>query len=243
LKQLLVMALAAVCGCAGIQGRPTTTAAKLNLPVCAAAPSREHFYVLVFATQSTPSLARYSHSWATVVRVTDCGADAAPIIESQTISWMPATLEIEPLRLCPEPPVNLTLTATLDYAVRIGNERIVEWGPYECRPEYYQRFLAQKTFLESGQVGYQCVDYAGESGRCCDGTNCIHALTDVDPALSPIHFPLLRYGEPASRLYVKQLWERDILIQPEQTHDWLNQALYLDRYPIIHRRFGGVLAP
>jgi hypothetical protein len=124
--------------------------------------------------------------------------------------------------------------ATLDWAVRIGNQRIVEWGPYECRPALYQKFLAQKASLESGRVGYQCVDYVGESGRCCNGVNCIHALTDMDPAFPWIDFPLLRYGEPASRSFVRHLEKNDFLIQPEQTCPWLDHALYLDRYPILH---------
>ena len=36
---------------------------------------------------------------------------------------------------------------------------------YEGRPRFYRRFVVQKQFLESGTVGYQCVDNVGEAAR------------------------------------------------------------------------------
>ena len=52
-------------------------------------------------------------------------------------------------------------------------------------------------------------------------------------------YPLLFYGNPASKNIVRQIFERPILIQPQQTHDWLIPALGLDRYPIVRRSFDG----
>ena len=77
---------------------------------------------------------------------------------------MPATLDIRPLSLHIEPGVNLELHETLRYALDTG-EHIAQWGPYECRPELYYRTVVQKDFLESGAMGYQCIDTIGEAGR------------------------------------------------------------------------------
>jgi hypothetical protein len=104
-----------------------------------------------------------------------------PALEAHTISWLPATLDIRPLRLSVEPGVNLDLHETIAYALSNG-ERVSVWGPYECRPSFYRRFRAQKDFIESGRVGYQCEDNFGEAARTGDGCDCIHAVSDLDPS-------------------------------------------------------------
>src|SRR5437764_1181592 len=60
----------------------------------------DSYYMVVFGAQSMPQLPRYSHSWATFVRIpSDCGcgrpADAAPV-EWFTISWLPCKVELTP---------------------------------------------------------------------------------------------------------------------------------------------------
>jgi hypothetical protein len=112
-------------------------------------------------------------------------------------------------------------------------------GPYECRPHLYYRSLVQKDFLESGQIGYQAIDVVGEAARKGNGCDCIHSVTDMDPLFNRNHYPLRRFGDIASQFLVKQVWERDILIHPEQTHDWLNEVLGLNQYPITHRCYRG----
>ena len=51
----------------------------------------------MFGSQSTPKLPRYTHTWVTVVRVA-VGPGGRPEVEQHSISWMPATLDIDPLR-------------------------------------------------------------------------------------------------------------------------------------------------
>ena len=97
----------------------------------------------------------------------------------------------------------------------------------------------QKEYLESGAIGYQCIDDVGEAARKGNGCDCIHAITDQDPLFSRGRYPLRRFGNTASEFIVKEVWRRGLLIQPEQTHDWLNAVLGLDRYPIEHRRYQG----
>jgi hypothetical protein len=99
----------------------------------------------------------------------------------------------------------------------------------------------QKGYLESGEIGYQCIDDIGEAARNGNGCDCIHAITDQDPLFSRNRYPLRRFGNSASAFIVKELWRRDLLIEPEQIHDWLNAVLGLDRYPIKHRRYQGVV--
>jgi hypothetical protein len=94
----------------------------------------------------------------------------------------------------------------------------------------------QKDFLESGRIGYQCIGAAGEAARTGDGCDCIHAMTDMDPQFSRNHYPLIRYGNSATQFVVREIRKRDILIDPNQTHGWLNACLGLDSYPITHRQ-------
>jgi hypothetical protein len=110
------------------------------------------------------------------------------------------------------------------------------WGPYECRPSFYRRFLIQKEFIEGGRVGYQAIDTVGEAGRTGRGCDCIHAITDMDPEYGRENYPLIWYGDPASEHIVNRLHEEGSLLRPEVEHDWLIEALGLCGYGIVRRR-------
>ena len=100
------------------------------------------------------------------------------------------------------------------------------------RPQAYRRFLLQKAYMESGQVGYQTIDTVGTGdGRGCD---CIHAITDMDPEFDRDYYPLTRFGVSGSRFIVRQVFERNLLIS-EDTHSWLETPLGLCDYPIDRR--------
>ncbi len=95
-------------GCGLFAVRPPTPAAQIDSAALNDAAPGERFYVLVFASQSVPRTPAYAHTWATVVRAVDRpGGRPAP--EAHTISWLPATLDIRPLRPRVEPGVNLGL--------------------------------------------------------------------------------------------------------------------------------------
>jgi hypothetical protein len=229
---LLCLTLAG--GCAQLAIAPPTPAKNLNPNDMWEPPPGEHFYVTLFASQITPRIPRLSHSWGTVVHVIDQGEGRPPLVESHTISWMPATLSLHPWSFRTEQAVNLGLHDTIRLVLANG-ERVSQWGPYECRPNLYYRFLVQKDFLESGRMGYQLIDTVGESARTGNGCDCIHAITDMDPLLSRSDYPLIRYGDAATRFVVEECRHRDLLIHPDQTHPWLNASLGLDSYPIRHR--------
>jgi hypothetical protein len=167
--------------------------------------------------------------------VVDCPGQS-PALEVHTISWLPATLDIQPLRFSVEPAVNLSLHESMVYTLD-NRERVSMWGPYECRPSFYRRFLIQKEFLDSGRIGYQCYDDCGESGRSGDGSCCIHAITDMDPDYGRANYPLIWFGDSASEHIVNRFHERGSLLHPEIEHDWLIEALGLKAYHIVRRHY------
>jgi hypothetical protein len=193
---------------------------------------------MVFGSQTTPIVPRYTHSWATVVKVNYGAEGSVTKIEPYTISWMPATLQIHPWRFRVESGVNLDLHQTIAEVLR-HREHVVMWGPYELWHGGYTRFVTQKAFLETGAIGYQCIDAVGEAALKGNGSDCIHAITDMDPLFDRSRYPLRYFGESASLHLVEQIQQRPVLIRPSQTHDWLLSALGLDCYPICRRTYTG----
>jgi hypothetical protein len=232
----LILALCLM-GCASNDMRPPSPARDINnldllaLPT----PPNERYYIMIFGAQSTPKFPRWTHCWATVVKVIEQPGGAAPTIESHTISWFPASLWVKPWWFHVEPGTNLDLHATTEEVHR-HHERVSMWGPYETWHGLYRRFTVQKQFMESGEVGYQCIDTVGEAPKNGTGCDCIHAMSDMDPIFDRRRYPLTYFGEAASRNIVRQVRQRPILINPDQTHDWLIPALGLDCYKIIRRQ-------
>ncbi len=232
---LFLSCLAATSGCALFAHRPPTPAKDLDISRVRAPQPGEHFYATLFGSESVPKIPHLTHSFGTVIRVVDQRAGEPPLIESHTISWLPASLKVDIWRLEPEKGANLDLHETLKFVLASG-ERVSQWGPYECRPELYYRFLVQKEFLESGRVGYQANDELGEAARKADGCDCIHALTDMDPRFARGHYPLIRIGDTATEFIVDECRRHELFIGPGETHPWLNAYLGLDSYTIVHRR-------
>lgn len=240
----IVLALGCLClasGCSTFAKRTPTPAAEISPREAAAIPAApgERFYLLVFGSQSKPVRPKFTHTWATLVKVTDGQPEK---IEEHTISWMPATLEIRPFSIHVEPGVNLDLRTTIEEMLKNG-EQVAVWGPYEIGPGLAKRFQVQKAFVESGQVGYQMIDSIGEAGRRGNGCDCIHAITDADPLFDRNRYPLSYYGESASLHIVRQLQTRPIIICPCADHGWLLSRLGLDCYPIERRSYHGRSIP
>lgn len=230
-------------GCSTFAKRTPTPAADISPRQAAAipAPPGERYFILVFGSQSTPKVPKYTHSWATLVRVTCVNGSDTSTVE-ETISWMPSSLDIKPWSGRVEPGVNLALHFTIEEMLR-NKEHISVWGPYEVGPGLAHRFHVQKAFMESGRVGYQCIDNFGEAARTGCGCNCIHAITDMDPHFDRNQYPLTYFGESASRNAVRQLHTRPIIICPEADHGWLLPLLGLEKYPIERRPYLGRTVP
>src|SRR5262245_51334833 len=92
-----------------------------------AAFAEERYYVTLFSSQGEPNLPRLAHTFAVFTKAT--GGDDFPKdakVENHTISWLPATMEIHPLRLAPEKGKNFDLAATVQWAKSL-TARIVQW--------------------------------------------------------------------------------------------------------------------
>lgn len=188
----------------------------------------ERYYSMVFGSQSSPKRLRYTHTWATFIRVVGEGDEPRGCqVYVHTISWLPATGDVRVLSPVPEQGVNLDLYATLD-AVYRSNENVTMWGPFELAPQVYARSLEVKAMLESGAVRYRAISTARDPLV----SDCIHAVAAIDPVFGRGHYPLIRIGNPASRFIARQVMTRSIFDQYRTEASWLIPTLGLDRYPI-----------
>lgn len=192
----------------------------------------ERHYLLVFGAQSHPKLPRYTHTFATFVKVGDCsGAAAPPILQVYTISWLPQTLKVRPWRCQAEPGVNLDLETTLRWACA-NRMSVSEWGPYEIEEDFWQRSYNEYLKMQSGVYLYKAIDPFQRGAR---STDCIHAVSDIDPLHSRFEYFFIRNGNSASRHLVYVLLDRERVLADADGMSWLNTALGLDCYPIAHQ--------
>src|SRR5262249_17029412 len=127
MKRIYAGIILALCltGCAANDVRPPSPARDIRTEDLLAIPSTpgERYYVIIFAAQSRPKRPRFTHCWATVAKVTEQPGGAAPLIESHTISWFPASLWVKPWWFHVEPGTNLDLHTTIEEVHR-HHERV-----------------------------------------------------------------------------------------------------------------------
>src|ERR1043166_5554578 len=126
---------------------------------------RPRYFMCIFAHETNPRAPQSAHTFATFVKADD------KAFETHTISWLPKGGEIRLVRPA-EPGVNLDLKASLDTAAAM-KAQVFEWGPYEIKPELYDRALKQIALLNSGRVLYKAVDLVPQRGELLF-FNCIH---------------------------------------------------------------------
>jgi hypothetical protein len=188
----------------------------------------EYYYAIIFGSQSHPKQLRYTHTWATFIRVVGEGPDLnAYTVEAHTISWLPQSLDVRTWSLFPEKGVNLDLYQTLD-AVYRNNESVTMWGPFVNTKSVYERSLRVRQILESGVAQYRAISTPSNLLI----SDCIHAVAAVDPVFGRGHYPLIRVGKPASRYIARQVMTRSVFDQYAYDNSWLIPRLGLDRYPI-----------
>ncbi|MCE9604636.1 MAG: hypothetical protein K8U03_07000 [Planctomycetia bacterium] len=187
---------------------------------------------MIFGSESVPKRARYTHTWATIVKATaEPGDKESYSLESQTISWMPANLVIRPLALRAECGVNLSLPATFHDSFCKG-ECVAMWGPYELEPDrgpmIYERVRHQIARLNSGCVLYKCID-PDHGPRSTYIADCIHAVTDLDRHLPrPAYNEFQNNGMDASRRVALIMASRH-RFDPSITHEWIAEAMQVGK--------------
>ncbi|MFO0954523.1 MAG: hypothetical protein U0835_25850 [Isosphaeraceae bacterium] len=208
--------------------RLTTLALLLFSLNSEAAVGAEYYYALVFGSQSKPKRLRNTHTWATFVKAVGEGPDLNTYsLEVNTISWLPATLDVKVLRPWPEQGVNLDLDQTIQ-AMYAHGETITLWGPFLVRKELYERSLKISSVLASGAAQYRAI--SGPANLLV--SDCIHAVAAVDPQFGRGHYPLIRIGKPASRYIAHQFRMRSVFDQSLYDNSWLIPRLGLNGYPI-----------
>jgi hypothetical protein len=192
------------------------------------ASAAERYYAMIFGSQSRPKQLRYTHTWATFIRVIGEANDPnGQQVYVHTISWLPATLNIRVWTPFPEQGVNLDLESTLQAVYRNG-ESVTLWGPFEILPLVYERSLRVKAILDSGAAEYRAIS----TPLNLLVSDCIHAVAAVDPVFGRDQYPLIRIGKPASRYIARQVVTRSVFDQNQTHAEWLIPRLGLDRYPI-----------
>jgi hypothetical protein len=193
------------------------------------AGAQESYYVIVFGSQR-PVINQpdHTHSWAVFVRVVGDPCQPGAQIDHFHVSWLPATLIVRPLKIHPEPGVNLELHRTINWALD-DRQCISMWGPYQIDKCLYDSAVAKFMRLESGAVRYKAADFGYDSAYV---SNCIHALADISQG------PRLRIGQPGwgeSASYFITLTYRPFIIDDNRTHDWLLAPLGLTQYHFTRR--------
>jgi ABC-type phosphate/phosphonate transport system substrate-binding protein len=187
------------------------------------------YYLSVFAFDSVPRRAQFSHTFATFIKSSGGSAEA------HTISWLPRGQHIEIARTQAEPGINLDLNQTLRFA-RDVSARVYEWGPYRIRPELYERSLRQIERLNSGHIQYKALDGAWRPDAA---SNCIHAVSDIDAGDGYLTVGGA-YGVAASARVVEHL--RRWMIQPGQEDPSTREKLGLSGQPVTRVADNGEVA-
>jgi hypothetical protein len=190
------------------------------------ASAADRYYILIFGAEAPPvNPPRYSHSFATFVKVTGDESDNSQCaIEALTISWLSSSLKLHPWLLKPGQGTLLDLKSTLAWC-RDNHMRISMWGPFQIRAELYAKAQTRVELLQSGAISYNEIDRPWRP----QAADCIHAVSgvDVEPGLLRTRSA---HGDSASYILVCHFcrW----FINPDATEDWLISRLGLDCWPI-----------
>jgi len=198
----------------------------LSLPTLVQAET--YYFMTVFGSECHPPRPQYAHSFATFVKATGQGRDYSEYhLEVHTISWLPETMDIKVWRMTPEPGDNYSLFTTLNWAVDVGAD-IRKYGPYQISCETYRRALHRISIMNQDLLRYQAVDPVVRT----EISNCIHAISGIDPYDSRTRYPLIRIGQSASEHIAEVFIENGLILNPKANHQWLDYRMGLHCYEI-----------
>lgn len=229
----LVLMLLGMAGVAADAGMPTDAKPSkisqavepsdlVNQVVNPAEPSIRYF-IIPFASTSRDGTNRIeeSHTWALFVKTNA----AREVVETQTISWMPATGIIRPLSTSPEVGKNYSLEETFAWTTKLG-AIVKRWGPYEIVPELYERAAKRVMELENGMYKYVILDSQVREQRLA--FHCIHALSDI---IGPKLQTIVKRGDDGTEAVIMHF--RPYFLNVGQDHEWLIRQLGLTRFAWI----------
>jgi len=174
---------------------------------------------MMFAAQAEPNIPPASHTFALFAKVT--GDKANPQIQALPISWMPADLQIEPLKRDPVPGKNFSIEESIKWAQTV-NSRVSMWGPFPIKKELWEMAVVQAEKLNSGKMQYILLD-ARFRGK--GASNCIHAVADMDGSQPAINTGVAR-GDEATKMVLSFF---DPYILPgRDSNRWLVDRLGID---------------
>jgi hypothetical protein len=201
----------------------------LWLGLAAPAGAEEKYFLVVFGSQRKVFQPDYTHSSAAFVKAVGTGPDLGTYrFETQMISWLPATLNVQVLSALPEPGVNLDLHGTLRLALA-RQEVLARWGPYRVEKELYDKALAQLVRLREGRVRYKALD----SGFPCEtASNCIHAVADVT-GRGWLRIATPGWGHFASYVLTQRF--RPWVLDDGKVYPEVAEKLKLGKYPMIEQ--------
>lgn len=199
------------------------------LAVPGEATAADYYFMTIYGAQRPIiNRPRYTHTWATFIRVSGEGSDLRRYRAQQfTISWLPRTLEVRPLDLVPEPGANLTLRRTLAYCDDNRME-IAQLGPYQVDVDLWNLAFRRFDRLERGELMYRASDIFNRPGRQTEVCNCIYAVLDLDgrdPAFRPV---TLGFGFIGSAFVARRLSSH--IIEPRRTYPWVSDMIGVRNY-------------
>ncbi len=212
-------------------GMPASS--EVAAPAVVESACQPRYYFTLFAGQSVPFRAKTAHTWGTYAKVTPT-AEGKQIVETVTISWLPADGTVRPHALRPEPGKNWSLQETFAL-MTCHNAQISHWGPYEMDECHYLEAQKKAAFLESGAAQYRAIDSFNMND---DVVNCVHALTHANPSVRHHIQPVVRVGEPGTSRLAKLYVRGGSFVGYPETHDWVLAAIGADAYPTIARQPG-----
>ena len=196
--------------------------------VNAAAKTNDLYFMLLFSQERDPRAPRFSHTYAAFVHAQRAAGEKDYRLETHSISWLPASLDIRLLRRA-ETGVNLSLKASLDLSKSLDT-RISMWGPFQIKKELYDRAVRQESELSRGGILWKAWD--GAFRRQGEAVNCFHAVADIDTDRGLLQTGTA-HGDAATEMVAQHLgrW----IVDPERTHDWVADRLGLKNYSITRR--------
>lgn len=195
----------------------------------------ERYYVTLFGGQGDLLRPRTAHTWATFIRTVPTPTGER-VVGEDTISWLPATLNVRPWALMSEPGVNLTLQETFAFMGSHRRQRVAVWGPYEITADRYAQLQAQKSLLESGVIRYHSL---GLFGRKADVMHCIDGVTRTDPLWERKADPSRWFGEAGTGQATRAAVRSGFILNPTVTHEWLLHAINPTGYKLTVRHLNG----